>query len=231
MTYEERGEHRAEHPKSPVTAVPPGAPGAAGDTHTPVAPDGRDGKDDGRVAAVPPTAAKSTTAHSSRPGPAEALSKPASGIGANREPATGERREPGRDTMRKETGTDGPAGSGRPSPRSADDTPRTAPGADTAEPRAAQLLSQHEREQLEHRLQHAVTRFVDSPRHAVEEAADVLEDAGDRLAASLAEHGRALRSGWQHDSAGSAAAGDDRTEELRLALRSYREVTERLLRI
>ncbi|MFJ8078541.1 hypothetical protein ACIQ7Q_32585 [Streptomyces sp. NPDC096176] len=100
-------------------------------------------------------------------------------------------------------------------------TPVTAPGAGDAEPRAAQLLPQPEREQLAQRLQHAMTGFVDAPRRAVEEAADVLEDTGDRLTAALADCRRSLGEGWRHE---------DDTEELRLALRGYREVTERLLR-
>ncbi|MGN9791007.1 hypothetical protein ACTMTU_07865 [Streptomyces sp. OZ13] len=102
-------------------------------------------------------------------------------------------------------------------------TPLTAPGAGDAEPRAARLLPQDECERLEHRLHQALTGFVDSPRRAVEEAADVLEDAGDRITASLAEHRRTLRH--------SADAGADDTEQLRRALQAYREVTERLLRI
>ncbi|QIP86732.1 hypothetical protein GLX30_24980 [Streptomyces sp. Tu 2975] len=102
-------------------------------------------------------------------------------------------------------------------------TPLTAPGAGDAEPQAARLLPQDESERLEHRLHHALTGFVDSPRRAVEEAADVLEDTGDRITACLAEHRRTLRH--------SADAGGDDTEQLRRALQAYREVTERLLRI
>jgi len=104
-------------------------------------------------------------------------------------------------------------------------SPVTAPGAGGAEPRSAQLLPQDERDRLEERLQHALAGFVDNPRRAVEEAADILDDAGDRLTASLAEHRRTLRAGAE------TSADKDDTEELRLALRAYREVTERLLRI
>ncbi|MET9426044.1 hypothetical protein ABZY06_36155 [Streptomyces sp. NPDC006540] len=102
-------------------------------------------------------------------------------------------------------------------------TPLTAPGTGDAEPRAARLLPQDECEGLERRLHQALTGFVDSPRRAVEEAADVLEVTGDRITASLAEHRRTLRH--------SADAGGDDTEQLRRALQAYREVTERLLRI
>jgi hypothetical protein len=91
------------------------------------------------------------------------------------------------------------------------------------------LLAPDERERLEQRLQHALTGFVDDPRRAVEEAAGILDDAGDRITASLAEQRRALRESTTAPASGSASA--DGTEELRVALRKYRETTERLLRI
>lgn len=94
------------------------------------------------------------------------------------------------------------------------DIPATAPG-------SGRLLPPDERDRLEQRLHHAQAGFVDDPLRAVAEAADILDDAGDRLTASLAEHRRALR---------ASTAADD-TEELRIALRRYREETERLLRI
>jgi hypothetical protein len=65
------------------------------------------------------------------------------------------------------------------------------------------------------RLQQAVTGFVDQPRHAVEEADHVLDEALARL-----------RSSWQGQGAGAKAAD---TEELRVVLRQYREVVQRLL--
>lgn len=100
---------------------------------------------------------------------------------------------------------------------------REAPGVGDEEPRPAGILPRHDRDQLGQRLRHAVADFVDDPRRAVKEAADVLDDTGDRLTASLDEHRRTLRA--------SAEAGAQDTEELRLALRTYREMTEQLLRI
>lgn len=91
-------------------------------------------------------------------------------------------------------------------------TPATAPG--------PALLPPDECDRIEQRLHHAQAGFVDDPRRAVAEAADILDDTGDRLTESLAERRRALR---------ASTAADD-TEELRMALRRYREVTERLLR-
>ncbi|GGT19185.1 hypothetical protein GCM10010271_22990 [Streptomyces kurssanovii] len=184
---------RPNDQQSPRTAVPPGTAGDAGDLGVPAAPVGRDGKDDVRATGL---RAERGAAHGSRPGPVDEPLKPVLD-------------DPG-----ATTGANGATGG---------TTPLTAPGTGDAEPRAARLLPQDECERLEHRLHHALTGFVDSPRRAVEEAADVLEDTGDRITASLAEHRRTLRH--------SADAGGEDTERLRRALQAYREVTERLLRI
>lgn len=101
---------------------------------------------------------------------------------------------------------------------------------DGANPR---LFPQAESDKLTLRLQEALNTFVDGPRRSVEEAAGVLEEAAERLTSALAERPRSLRASWDGTSAGDknrSADGSD-TEDLRLALQSYREVTERLLRI
>jgi hypothetical protein len=87
------------------------------------------------------------------------------------------------------------------------------------------LLPPAEREQLTRRLEQAVQNFVDSPRQAMEMADSAFNEATAQLTEAIAERGRALRSGWQDET----AAGE--TEELRLLLRRYREATERLLHI
>ncbi|EST22420.1 hypothetical protein [Streptomyces niveus] len=108
----------------------------------------------------------------------------------------------------------------------------TAPGrAPEATPaQAPRLIPQDECDKLNLRLQEALSTFIDGPRRSVEEAADVLEDAAKRLTAALAERPRALRDSWDAHGGGSGGPTAD-TEDLRLVLRSYREVTERLLRI
>jgi len=53
----------------------------------------------------------------------------------------------------------------------------------------------------------------------------VLGDAATQFTAILKERRRALRAGWQGPDT------EARTEELRLALRQYREIAERLLRM
>lgn len=94
--------------------------------------------------------------------------------------------------------------------------------------RDARLLPHEESDKLSTRLQHAVAGFVDEPRSAVEEADHVLEEVAARFADAVKERRRTLRNSWQAGDGGqNKAAGD--TEQLRLALRDYRELTERLL--
>jgi len=85
------------------------------------------------------------------------------------------------------------------------------------------LVSQGERDKLTLRLQQALTTFVDNPRQAVEEADAVLDNVATRFTDTLTERRRVLRARWQDQDT------DAQTEELRLALRQYREITERLL--
>ncbi|WP_236584073.1 hypothetical protein [Streptomyces sp. MBT53] len=88
------------------------------------------------------------------------------------------------------------------------------------------LLPHDESDKFSLRLQHAVTGFVDEPRSAVEEAAHVLEEVADRLAQAVTKRRDSLHSSWE-----SKGSDDSDTEQLRLALRDYRELTERLLHI
>ncbi|MBV1941934.1 hypothetical protein ACFWBR_17680 [Streptomyces sp. NPDC060006] len=97
-------------------------------------------------------------------------------------------------------------------------------GADGNAPKAGQeLVPQGERDKLTGRLQQALNTFVDSPRQAVEEADAVFDDVATQFTNTLTERRRVLRAGWQSQDT------DAQTEELRLALRQYREITERLL--
>ncbi|MFE7645651.1 hypothetical protein [Streptomyces phaeoluteigriseus] len=114
----------------------------------------------------------------------------------------------------------------------ADDT-RTAERAhDTRTAERPSLLPQDESDKLSSRMQHAVAGFVDRPRDAVEEADQVLEDLAARFTEAVNSRRRTLRGSWQlaDDKKGDAATTAD-TEQLRLALRDYRELTDRLLHI
>ncbi|MGW3316370.1 hypothetical protein [Streptomyces fungicidicus] len=100
----------------------------------------------------------------------------------------------------------------------------------------ARLLAAGDSDKLSGRLRHAVAGFVDEPRDAVQEADLVLRELTERLTDSVTERRRALRQSWQTDGADGAdgaAAGATAadTERLRLALRDYRELAERLLRV
>ncbi|MEU9792688.1 hypothetical protein AB0E27_19020 [Streptomyces sparsogenes] len=83
--------------------------------------------------------------------------------------------------------------------------------------------------ELTERLRHAVSGFVDAPRGAVEEADRLLEELSARLTELLTDRRRTLRDTWSEDEADGT--GTARTEELRLAMRGYRDVLERLLSI
>ncbi|MGW5393138.1 hypothetical protein [Streptomyces koyangensis] len=75
------------------------------------------------------------------------------------------------------------------------------------------------------RLQEAVSGFVDRPREAVAQADEVFAELAGRVTEALAEQRRVLRSGWEEP------AGEPDTERLRVALQSYREASERLLKL
>ncbi|MEV0205195.1 hypothetical protein AB0H97_08330 [Streptomyces sp. NPDC050788] len=99
------------------------------------------------------------------------------------------------------------------------------------------LLPHDECDKLELRLRNAVAGFVDSPKAAVEEADHVVEEIAGRFTEALTRRRRTLRTSWHdgqgaHDGkdTGAAKATHPDTEQLRLALRDYRELAERLLR-
>ena len=94
----------------------------------------------------------------------------------------------------------------------------------------ARLLRLDDTDKLAARLQHAVAGFVDAPRDAVQEADHVLQELTARFTDAVTERRRTLRRSWRTDGAGEgkAEAATD-TEQLRLALRDYRELAERLL--
>ncbi|MER6266058.1 hypothetical protein [Streptomyces sp900105755] len=90
-----------------------------------------------------------------------------------------------------------------------------------------QLMPSEECGQLERRLQHAVTGFVDEPRTAVEEADRAVEEISARFTDAVDRRRRTLRGSWQSADANRPGSAD--TEQLRLALREYRELADRLL--
>lgn len=91
----------------------------------------------------------------------------------------------------------------------------------------AALLTHDECDKYALRLQHAVGGFVDGPRASVEEADHVLEELTAEFTDAMARRRRTLRTTLEAADAGDSAD----TEKLRLALRDYREVAERLLHL
>ncbi|RPF33129.1 hypothetical protein [Streptomyces sp. TLI_185] len=99
-------------------------------------------------------------------------------------------------------------------------TPGTAAATPTTTPTSGRLLPHDECDKLELRLRQAVSGFVDGPRNSVEEADHVVEEIAGQFTEALTRRRRTLRMSWQD--------GED-TEQLRLALRDYRNLAERLL--
>ncbi|KQV98776.1 hypothetical protein [Streptomyces sp. Root369] len=165
------------------------------------------------------------------------------GRGERREPIPGAMTPPGRgdeggfgaDSV---PGRDKTSGLGRGTERGRDAGSDTVGGVGTGvggssspESHEARLLPHEETDKLSTRLQHAVAGFVDEPRSAVEEADHVLEEVAARFTDAVTQRRRTLRNSWQTGDGGrdDKAVGAGDTEQLRLALRDYRELTERLL--
>ncbi|MFF4797146.1 hypothetical protein ACFY1U_01870 [Streptomyces sp. NPDC001351] len=110
------------------------------------------------------------------------------------------------------------AGQGEAREGTASGPPTGTPG--TTAPTGGRLLPQDECDKLDLRLRQAVSGFVDGPRDSVEEADHVVEEIAGRFTEALTRRRRTLRMSWQD--------GED-TEQLRLALRDYRNLAERLL--
>ncbi|MFE2073551.1 hypothetical protein [Streptomyces misionensis] len=105
----------------------------------------------------------------------------------------------------------------------------SAPGtAESPSGTGAPLLPHEENERWEQRIREVTAGFVDRPRAAVEEADRAVEEIAARFTEAVTRRRRTLRMSWEDtDERGSAAETD--TEQLRLALRDYRDLAERLL--
>ncbi|MFC8938820.1 hypothetical protein ACFT1B_11860 [Streptomyces griseoincarnatus] len=122
-----------------------------------------------------------------------------------------------------------------------DGTGTRTPGAHAATPGqdgtsghpGSRLLADDTCDRLSAQLRQAVAGFVDRPRDAVEEADLVLHEITERLNDALTERRHTLTRNWKAPASGDPKKGDAApaadTEQLRLALRDYRELAERLL--
>jgi ABC-type transporter Mla subunit MlaD len=95
------------------------------------------------------------------------------------------------------------------------------------------LVPSDEQDKIVRHLQHAINTFADTPLKALEEAESAYDEAISQLVNALAERRSLLRAGWQDQDPEAQPAASDapQSDELRLALRQYREITQRLLRL
>jgi hypothetical protein len=92
------------------------------------------------------------------------------------------------------------------------------------EPELSPLFGEDTEREFHSRWNEIQAGFVDEPRHAVEEADELVAELMQKLAQSFSEQRSALEQQWEKSDKVS-------TEELRLALRRYRSFFERLLSI
>lgn len=103
--------------------------------------------------------------------------------------------------------------------------PRRDPDAQRPAMTGSPLVPKGDQDELALRMRHAVTDFVENPRRAVEEAESTFDEIVAGLTEALAERRRALRAGWREQDT------EAQTEELRVALQHYRDISEQLLKI
>ncbi|WP_329131378.1 hypothetical protein OG552_10045 [Streptomyces sp. NBC_01476] len=138
-----------------------------------------------------------------------------------------ERRDRDRDRDREDTAAAQPpatpptAGRGTP-------TAASTMGSDsrTAQARGTATRTTEDIDQLNSRMERALGGFVDDPRRAVREADAVLDEAVRRLTRMVEERRDTLRGSWHGDNGDKTG-----TEELRVALTRYRDMTRELLNV
>ena len=92
----------------------------------------------------------------------------------------------------------------------------------TRDEKPSPLLAEDREKDFRARWQNIQTEFVDEPRHAVEQADELVAEIMQQLAQSFSDQRSRLESEWGHSDRAS-------TEDLRLALRRYRSFFDRLL--
>ena len=110
--------------------------------------------------------------------------------------------------------TDGDSMAGRPSPITAD----------LDEPLLADVAGLHVR------WQRVQAGFVDDPREAVGDAADLIEQTAQAMVGALRQRQRQLRVLWEHGPGGEPAAPGADTEHLRQMMQRYRALFNQLSR-
>ena len=106
---------------------------------------------------------------------------------------------------------------GRDEPRKTEPLIPAAPSSESTISGPAPFFPSSDTEPLRERWRDVQLRFVDDPKKAANEAAALVDEAVDKLAKALREQ------------RGSLAKNTDDTESLRVELRSYRDILDRLL--
>ncbi|MGW0859031.1 hypothetical protein [Streptomyces sp. NPDC002690] len=132
------------------------------------------------------------------------------------------------------TGTDRTGSFGTPgAKKSATGTHRETPGTSASGKAGPDhdgaLLTRSDHDELERRMHHAVSDFVEDPQRAVREAGATLDAVTENLVKALAERSTALRT--EENPEGPGARNGERTEQLRIVLQHYRDLTDRLLSV
>ncbi|MFF8943403.1 hypothetical protein ACF1A5_14260 [Streptomyces sp. NPDC014864] len=104
-------------------------------------------------------------------------------------------------------------------------------GAHGAEGTGSPLLPGDECDKIGARLRETVSGFVDRPQDAVQEADRLVEELAARFTEALDERRSTLRAAWRRSGGEGTSATTPDTERLRLALRDYRELADRLMHL
>ncbi|MGW8702056.1 hypothetical protein ACWGOK_34925 [Streptomyces eurythermus] len=163
--------------------------------------------------------------------PDNGLGAPAPGEASQRDAMTTD--TPGRDTWPTAPGAptrDAPRSDTAPASGPVGTEPVTSVGAPTPAPsgEGSPLIAREEVEEWQRRMREVVGGFVDQPKGAVERADRTLEEIAARFSEAVTRRRRTLRMSWEGTEERGPGAETD-TEQLRLALRDYRELAERLL--
>ncbi|MEU2502543.1 hypothetical protein ACPC36_08355 [Streptomyces pseudogriseolus] len=213
-------------PNGPAgTDAPPAGPASADPAHETATLDHK--TQAGRRTGTSPSRAGTDTGHGSGSGPG-------TGSAGTGSPLVAAHPHTGADTA-DDTGAD-PHGTGTPAHGTGDHATISGTSAHHGRPGSEpRLLAEDTCDRLSAQLRQAVAGFVDRPRDAVEEADLVLREITERLTDALTERRRGLARNWKTPASGDPGKGDAApaadTEQLRLALRDYRELAERLLSV
>ncbi|MEU8031390.1 hypothetical protein AB0C13_22585 [Streptomyces sp. NPDC049099] len=215
-------------PGEPPASTAPGTEGLTADDRTPEdtfghppSPAGMPGSGAGSEGLRPGTEDLAYDTGDAGPGTRDGMPDDGLGIPSSGEVGTREARST--ESPASDTWPAAPGGA----PESAGAVGTAAPAPSGA---GAPLLPHEETDRWEQRMRQLAVGFVDEPRAAVEQADQALEEIVARFGEAVARRRRTLRRSWEA-SEDRGPGTDTDTEQLRLALRDYRELAGRLLHL